>query len=153
MTYGPLPGMARGIRPYANPKTMGRDSEHKGVILYDGSCGLCSGVAGFILRRDRKGTLLHIDMHAPEGLSLRERHGLGSLPADTFIFLEGGKAHLRSTGALRVLRHMGRPWRWLTVLSILPESVRDGIYDLIARNRHRWFGGRRACAAGMCETE
>jgi predicted DCC family thiol-disulfide oxidoreductase YuxK len=33
------------------------------------------------------------------------------------------------------------------MLRVLPCSVRDWVYDLIARNRYRWFGRADVCLA------
>ena len=33
----------------------------------------------------------------------------------------------------------------LYVLSVIPAATRDAIYDLIARNRYRWFGKKNVC--------
>ena len=30
-------------------------------------------------------------------------------------------------------------------ISLYPRVIRDAIYDLVARNRYRWFGRRDAC--------
>jgi predicted DCC family thiol-disulfide oxidoreductase YuxK len=51
----------------------------------------------------------------------------------------------RSDAVLDIARQLGGAWRWLAVLSVVPRPIRDGIYDLIARNRHRWFGRNPAC--------
>jgi predicted DCC family thiol-disulfide oxidoreductase YuxK len=31
------------------------------------------------------------------------------------------------------------------VFHFIPRVIRDAIYDLVARNRYRWFGRRDAC--------
>jgi predicted DCC family thiol-disulfide oxidoreductase YuxK len=31
------------------------------------------------------------------------------------------------------------------VVHFIPRVIRDAIYDLVARNRYRWFGRRDAC--------
>jgi predicted DCC family thiol-disulfide oxidoreductase YuxK len=34
-------------------------------------------------------------------------------------------------------------WTWL--FHFIPRVIRDEIYDLVARNRYRWFGRRDTC--------
>jgi predicted DCC family thiol-disulfide oxidoreductase YuxK len=46
---------------------------------------------------------------------------------------------------LRSLRHLRGPVRWLRPLLLIPAFLRDPLYDLIARNRYRWFGRRPNC--------
>ena len=55
-----------------------------------------------------------------------------------------GQAYLKSEAVLRIAREasalavdMGHP--------LIPRVTRDAIYDLVARNRYRWFGRRNAC--------
>ena len=53
------------------------------------------------------------------------------------------------------------PVRWLRPLLLIPTWLRDPLYDLIARNRYRWFGQpahllrrrppQRAIASSICE--
>jgi predicted DCC family thiol-disulfide oxidoreductase YuxK len=33
----------------------------------------------------------------------------------------------------------------LRSLLVVPRFIRDPVYDMIARNRYRWFGRRTAC--------
>jgi predicted DCC family thiol-disulfide oxidoreductase YuxK len=42
------------------------------------------------------------------------------------------------------LRELPR-WQWTWVFQFIPQVIRDAIYDLVARNRYRWFGRRDAC--------
>ena len=33
----------------------------------------------------------------------------------------------------------------LILFHLIPLAIRDEVYDLVARNRYRWFGRREAC--------
>ena len=35
--------------------------------------------------------------------------------------------------------------QWTWIFQFIPQMIRDAIYDLVARNRYRWFGRRDAC--------
>jgi hypothetical protein len=35
--------------------------------------------------------------------------------------------------------------KWIWIFQFIPRVIRDAIYDLVARNRYRWFGRRDAC--------
>jgi predicted DCC family thiol-disulfide oxidoreductase YuxK len=41
---------------------------------------------------------------------------------------------------------MGGWFRVLKALRLLPRPLRDWVYDIVARNRYRWFGKVEACA-------
>jgi predicted DCC family thiol-disulfide oxidoreductase YuxK len=44
-----------------------------------------------------------------------------------------------------MVRYLRAPWPWLGIFWILPAWLLDPLYDLIARNRYRWFGRRELC--------
>ena len=73
------------------------------------------------------------------------------LPLDvsTVVLIDEQGAHVRSTAALRVLRHCGRPWAWMHAVFIhLPRPLRDLGYKAVASVRYRVFGrddGESAC--------
>jgi predicted DCC family thiol-disulfide oxidoreductase YuxK len=71
-----------------------------------------------------------------------------NLPADnfnSFILQEDDKVYTRSTGALRMLKHLGGGWSMFYGFIILPKFIRDGVYNWVAKNRYRWFGKREKC--------
>ena len=51
---------------------------------------------------------------------------------------------VKSETVLRIARELPR-WQWTWVFQFIPRVIRDAIYDLVARNRYRWFGRRDAC--------
>ena len=64
---------------------------------------------------------------------------------DTFVLVERGRAYTRSSGALRLMRHLNGGWPLLAALLAIPRFVRDPAYSFVARNRYRWFGKREQC--------
>jgi len=75
------------------------------------------------------------------------RHfGLDPGNYETYVLLQDGKAHLRSEASIRILDGLGPPWSLLAKLTrLVPLSIRDALYDVVARNRLRWFGAREQC--------
>ncbi len=64
---------------------------------------------------------------------------------ETNILLEDGVARLKSDGSIRVLEHLGFPWALVAVARVLPRPLRDWLYEIVTRNRLRWFGARATC--------
>ena len=64
---------------------------------------------------------------------------------DSIVLLDRDGVHVRSSAALRIARALGPPYALLGVGWVLPRPIRDALYDLIARNRYRWFGRRDTC--------
>lgn len=65
--------------------------------------------------------------------------------ADSIVLIMDDHIYLRSTAALRIAKHLSGLWPLLYVLIIIPAGVRDGFYNLIARNRYKWFGKQEQC--------
>ena len=123
------------------------------LYFFDGYCVLCSRFVAFCLKRDPEGRLKFAS--AQSGLGRRVLSDL-RLPNDTLdrtiLLLEGDRVYTRSTAALRAVRHLEGPARWLYPLILVPTILRDPIYDWIARNRIRWFGRLESCLVPSPQT-
>ena len=115
------------------------------IVIFDGNCVLCSTFARFILRVDRKRRFRLMAAQTPLGAALYEHYGLFAGDYLTNILLEDGRIWLKSEGSIRIFAGLGFPWWLATAGRILPRGVRDRLYDIIARNRLRWFGRRATC--------
>lgn len=116
----------------------------EGVVLYDGGCGLCAAWAGFVAARDRAGRFRFVALQAPEGRALAAALGIDAADPDTLAVLLGGRVRLRSDGVLAAMAALPG-WRWIGGLAWLPRGLRDRVYRLVARNRHRLPGAAAAC--------
>jgi predicted DCC family thiol-disulfide oxidoreductase YuxK len=65
----------------------------------------------------------------------------------SLVFIHDGKAFRKSDAVLRALAALGGIWKLSAVLRLIPRFLRDAIYDLVSRNRYRWFGRLKACRA------
>ena len=117
----------------------------KKVILFDGICNLCSSSVQFIIRHDKKDQFLFGSLQGAAGQAYLKKFSLPANEFNSFMLVEDEKLYTRSAAALRVLKHLGRGWQLLYGLMIVPPFIRDGIYNLLARNRYKWFGKKEAC--------
>lgn len=116
------------------------------VALFDGFCNLCHAGVRFVIARDPGARVVFAPLESDTGRRLLARHG--GLPAgtDSLVVLAGDTLHVKSDAALALAERLTPPWPLLARLARrLPRALRDGIYDRIARSRHRWFGRRDAC--------
>ncbi len=116
------------------------------VLLFDGECLLCDRSVRFVLERDRRAHFHFAPLQSMYGQTLLERCGLPLHEVKSMVLVDpSGEFATKSTAALRVAARLGMPWSLLSVFRAVPRFVRDAIYDIIARNRYRWFGRRDAC--------
>jgi predicted DCC family thiol-disulfide oxidoreductase YuxK len=127
-----------------DPKSLGSINSPHGLILFDGVCVLCSRGCSFVNKRDRRGYFRFVPMQLAEGRPLAEQLGINPDRPDSFAFVENGQAFVKSEAVLRIARELPR-WQWTWLFHFMPRVIRDAIYDLVARNRYRWFGRRDAC--------
>ncbi len=120
------------------------------LVLYDGTCSLCSRVVRFVLRRDRGAVFRFASLQGEPGRAALARAGVARPDPGTFVVVtrwkEAPAALTRSRAALFVAARLSRPWRWLRVLGVLPTALLDRAYDLVARHRHRLLRGPEVCA-------
>jgi predicted DCC family thiol-disulfide oxidoreductase YuxK len=125
--------------------------EDKPILLFDGVCNLCNGFVQFILLRDPRGVFRFASLQSDTGQLLLEKYGLDSESLNTVVLIKGGKAYTHSEVALEVAPQLQGFWQWVALFRLVPRSVRDAIYNWIAKNRYKWFGKQDACMLPRAE--
>lgn len=114
------------------------------ILLFDGVCNVCNASVDLVLRRTRDVRVGALQ--SPEGQALLVGAGLDPSRLDSLVFFDSdGQVYQRSDAALALAAHFDGAWPLLRVLRAVPRPIRDAVYDLIARNRFRWFGQRDTC--------
>jgi predicted DCC family thiol-disulfide oxidoreductase YuxK len=123
-----------------------RFADDRPVVVFDGQCVLCSAFAQFILRKDHRARFRLLAAQSELGNALYRHFGLDPVHYETYVLLQDGKAYFRSEASLRILDGVGLPWSLLAASArLVPLALRDAVYNVIARNRLRWFGTRAQC--------
>ena len=121
------------------------------IVLYDGVCGFCNRAVQFILKRDKKDLFRFAALQSQFARSVLQKHGVVADDLNTLYLVlnynqPSEKLLDRSTASIAIQRELGTFWRVLANLyGILPLSLRDWGYNLIARHRYRIFGKYDAC--------
>ncbi|MFC6996761.1 thiol-disulfide oxidoreductase DCC family protein [Rufibacter roseus] len=115
------------------------------TILFDGVCNLCNGFVQFVIEHDPHGYFKFAALQSEIGQQTLQQHKMPTQQFSSFLLLENGKLYTRSSAALRVFRRLSGAWPLLYGFMILPAFLRDAVYDLVARNRYRWFGQQESC--------
>ena len=116
------------------------------IVLFDTHCLLCSRTVAIILANDRSRSIRFAGTTSQVGRDLAQRHGLSDKDLDrTFVAIEDDHALLRSDAAIAIARRLKFPYLLLAAVKVVPRSVRNSVYDSVARNRYRLFGRSPAC--------
>jgi predicted DCC family thiol-disulfide oxidoreductase YuxK len=118
---------------------------NKKIVLFDGVCNLCSNSVQFILKRDKKNQFLFGSLQGKAGQEYLAKFNLPANTFNSFMLVEGDTLYTRSAAALRMLKYLGGGWPLLYAFIIIPKFIRDGVYNLVAKNRYKWFGKKEAC--------
>ena len=122
---------------------MGANNPIEPIVLFDGVCNLCNASVRFIIRRDKKQKFRFASLQSEVAKKL-----IGNITGDalkTIVLVKGAKIYSRSNAALEIARELDGPWSMFYVLKIVPVLLRDFIYNLISRNRYKWFGKTDGC--------
>ncbi len=115
------------------------------IIVYDEQCRLCTAWTKFVSARDHQRTFLFAPVRSWLGANVMARAGMTPNDFDTMAFAEGNQLYMRSEAVIRILMRLGLPWSTSRYLLALPPAWRNHAYDVVARNRYRWFGRQPAC--------
>jgi predicted DCC family thiol-disulfide oxidoreductase YuxK len=122
-----------------HPSSPGSINSPHGLILFAGVCVLCSRGCGFVSNHDHRAYFCIVPIQLAEGRPLAEQLGINPDRLDSFAFVANGQAYVKFEAVLRIARELPR-WQWTWLFHFIPRVIRDEIYDLVARNRYRWFG-------------
>lgn len=115
------------------------------IIFYDGLCALCNSSVKFVLRHDKEDLFRFASLQSETARVYLDPHGIDPTLLHSIVLLDEGKVYQRSDGVLRILDHLGSPWKLFSVIRILPRALRDVFYNFVAKVRYRVFGKYEAC--------
>ncbi|MES1198033.1 MAG: thiol-disulfide oxidoreductase DCC family protein [Chitinophagaceae bacterium] len=116
----------------------------KPVILFDGVCNLCNSSVQFILKRDKDQKFLFASLQSAYGQKLLQKFNLPADNFNSFILYQDEKIFSKSAGALKMFSQL-KGWKWVKIFWVFPKFIRDAVYNVVAKNRYRWFGKKEAC--------
>nr|WP_315223301.1 thiol-disulfide oxidoreductase DCC family protein [uncultured Flavobacterium sp.] len=120
--------------------------QNKKIILFDGVCNLCNGAVQFIIKRDKKDVFRFVALQSELGIEICRYIGIDQQKIDSIVLYKPAVAYYyKSTAVLEIADELGGFYGLLAVFKIVPEKVRNYIYDYIAKNRYKWYGKKESC--------
>ena len=115
------------------------------VILFDGVCNLCNAAVNWVIDHDSRNVIKFASLQSEYGQQMVKQHHLTNEYMNTIYLVEGDKVYSRSTAVLRTLKHLTGIYSLGYGFIIVPRFIRNFFYNLVARNRYKWFGKRDVC--------
>lgn len=119
--------------------------KHLPIILFDDICNLCNSAIQFVIKHDAEKKFSFTSLQSETGQKLLKQYGLALENFTSFTLIQDGKVYIKSTGALKVAKQLKGGIKLLYFFIIVPAFIRDAIYNLIAKNRYKWFGKKEIC--------
>ncbi len=115
------------------------------VVLFDGVCNFCNSSVNFIIDNDKHDCFRFASLQSEFGQSILKKHNLPLDSFSTIILVADNKVFTKSGAALRIARKLRFPHSLYYVFIIVPPFIRNFFYDMVSRNRYKWFGKKDAC--------
>ena len=118
----------------------------KKIILFDGVCNLCNGAVQFIIKRDKNEIFQFAPLQGAIGKKLTSERNIDVGKVDSIILIEPGKAYyIKSDAVLKIGMELRNFGTIAYVLNLIPSTLRNIVYDFVARNRYQWYGKKEVC--------
>ena len=107
------------------------------IVLFDGECNFCNRSIQFIYERDGKGIFRFASLQSPKGKELLEKHHLQNLDLSSMVLINGEKAFIKSSAALRIFGKLRGLWPIMVIFLAVPRFIRNWVYNGVAKRRNR----------------
>ncbi|CAJ1958862.1 unnamed protein product [Cylindrotheca closterium] len=138
----------------ADPATVSNrvfETDKRPIILFDGVCNLCNNAVNLALDWDPEGKLRFSALQSNVGRSLLQVNGRQADDISSIVVVTEAGAFIKSDAILVIseelspvpllpMKHLAKLGRYL-----VPQFLRDIIYDGVADNRYQLMGKRTEC--------
>lgn len=118
----------------------------KKIILFDGVCNLCNSSVQYVIQRDKKDEFRFVALQSELGQKIIKYIGIANTNIDSIIlYLPGIAYYYKSSAVIEIAKSLQGFFNYGMLFRLLPNALRDVVYDYIARNRYKWYGKKESC--------
>lgn len=126
----------------------------KKIILFDGVCNLCDATVQEVIKKDKEDVFRFVALQSDLGQKITKHIGVDTSKVDSIILYEPGHAYyIKADAAIQIAKSIGGIYSLLNMFSVFPAWLKNGAYDLVARNRYKWYGKKQECMIPSPETK
>jgi len=115
------------------------------IILFDGVCNLCGNMVSFLIKYDKNNIFHFAALQTKAGERIMQEYLILN-DRKSIILIKDGVVFYKSDAIIEIAKQITG---WPSILKygyLCPKFLRDGIYDLIAKNRYYLFGKKETCS-------
>ena len=114
------------------------------IVLFDGVCNLCNSTVLFLIQHDGKNNLHFAAQQTDAGKNIMQQHAILA-ENKSVILIKNELVFYKSDAVIEIAKLLTGWPRILKYTKLVPKFLRDGVYNLIAKNRYSIFGIRTTC--------
>jgi predicted DCC family thiol-disulfide oxidoreductase YuxK len=114
------------------------------IILFDGVCNLCNNVVSFLIKYDKNNVFKFAAIQTNEGENIIHQNNVLN-EGKSVILIKEGTVFYKSDAIIEIAKQINGWPRIFKYGAFFPKFLRDGIYNLIAKNRYALFGRKETC--------
>ena len=115
------------------------------IILFDGVCNLCGNSVSLLIKYDKNNIFRFAAMQTKAGERIMQKYRILN-DRKSIILIKEGTVFYKSDAIIEIAKQIKG---WPSILKygfLFPKFLRDGIYDLIAKNRYFLYGKKDTCS-------
>ncbi len=120
--------------------------KNKTIILFDGECAMCNNYILFIAKNDSDDNFKFLSIQNKKVNEFKKIHSICTENISSIYIIDNNEIKSKSRAVLKIVSMLKFPYNLLTIFYIIPNFLRDIIYDLVAKNRYRIFGKVDECS-------
>lgn len=118
---------------------------NKPIIFFDGVCNLCNASVQFVIAHDKKDQFSFSAIQGELAKEVLPNFKVDPGKLNTVLLLAEGKLYTKSSAELQIAKKLSGAWPLLYGFIIIPKFIRDWFYNIIAKNRYKWWGKEESC--------
>ena len=120
--------------------------QDKKIILFDGVCNLCDASVQYIIKHDKKDAFRFVSLQSELGEKIINYIGVNRSKTDSIVVYDPRIAYYtKAEATLIIAKELGGWISLLSIFSILPTFIQNFGYDIVAKNRYKWYGKKESC--------
>lgn len=113
------------------------------IVLFDDVCVLCNSFAKFIINKDKKDIIRFSALQSQTAVAFRDKL---VQQIDSIVLIDNSKKiYYKSDAVIKIFAILNYPTWFCKILEVIPKSIRDFIYDNVAKRRYKVFGKYEQC--------
>ncbi len=126
-------------------KTLKEIAPNQKIILFDGVCNLCNSSIQFIIKYDKNDSFKFASIQSNLGQEIIKHIKISAQIDSIILFETPNTYYYKSKAVTQIAKTLGGYFKIVLIYNLLPIKTQDSIYDIIAKNRYKWFGKKENC--------